>query len=245
MDTPRPQRFGMLAGLFLAAGLVASALLLARTWLRISESQTITVTGSARRAVASDLVHWRGSWSSEASTLLEAQRALKADGGKVESFLRGQGLTNYSFSPIAIHEVRAPVRNSGEGGSGAVVAYRLSRSVDIRSTEVERLAGLDQETSALVEAGVAFATDSPRFIYTKAGEAKVEMLGEATRDARLRADQIASQGGRAVKSLRQARMGVFQITPLHSLETSWEGINDTTSIQKTITAVVTVVFSLR
>jgi len=39
-------------------------------------------------------------------------------------------------------------------------------------------------------------------------------------------------------------MGVFQITPVHSIQTSWEGMNDTTSLEKTITAVVTATFGL-
>jgi hypothetical protein len=38
----------LLAGLFLAAALVLSAMLVTRAWLKIAESQTIVVTGSAR-----------------------------------------------------------------------------------------------------------------------------------------------------------------------------------------------------
>ena len=71
------------------------------------------------------------------------------------------------------------------------------------------------------------------------------MLAEASRDARVRAEQIATQGGRVIAQLHNADMGVFQITPLHGVETSWEGMNDTTSRQKTITAVVTASFVLR
>jgi hypothetical protein len=40
-------------------------------------------------------------------------------------------------------------------------------------------------------------------------------------------------------------MGVFQITPQHETQTSWDGENDTTSRQKTITAVVTATFLLK
>jgi hypothetical protein len=90
-----------------------------------------------------------------------------------------------------------------------------------------------------------FTTESPAFIYTKAGEAKVEMLAEATKDARLRADQIATQGGRMVAQLHHADMGVLQITPRYSGQFSWEGANDTSSLDKTITAVVTATFALK
>ena len=81
---------------------------------------------------------------------------------------------------------------------------------------------------------------------TKAGEAKIEMLAEATKDARARAEQIASQGGRTVKELRAAKMGVFQITPLYSgrASSNWEGENDMSSLEKNISAVVNATFSM-
>jgi hypothetical protein len=71
------------------------------------------------------------------------------------------------------------------------------------------------------------------------------MMAEATKDARQRAEQIAQQGGRMLKQLQTAHMGVVQINPLHSTATSWEGNNDTKSLDKTITATVSATFSLR
>jgi hypothetical protein len=71
------------------------------------------------------------------------------------------------------------------------------------------------------------------------------MMAEATKDARARAEQIAQQGGGAIKELRSARMGVVQINPLYSGATSWEGNNDTSSLEKTITATVAATFTLR
>jgi ABC-type Mn2+/Zn2+ transport system ATPase subunit len=42
-----------------------------------------------------------------------------------------------------------------------------------------------------------------------------------------------------------ADMGVIQIAPIYSGQTSWEGMNDTSSLDKTITAVVTATFALK
>lgn len=39
-------------------------------------------------------------------------------------------------------------------------------------------------------------------------------------------------------------MGVFQITPLYSGETSWDGMNDTTAADKSINSVVNAQFSI-
>jgi hypothetical protein len=235
-------RFGLLAGLFLAVALVAASMLVTRTWLKIAEAQIIAVTGSARKAVRSDLVVWRGVFSTEAETLLAAQKTLRDDQAKIERFLRDKDLTNYLFTPIGIQELYA--RPTDTYGPQKTAGYRLSQTLEIRSPEVDRILELARESTVLVEQGVAFVSQPPEFIYTKAGEAKVEMLAEAIKDARTRAEQIGQHGGRKLGRLRSARMGVFQITPLYSTATSWDGINDTTTLDKTVTSTVTATFSL-
>ena len=245
MNNTRPHLLGMLAGLFLAGGLICSAMLVTRAWLKIAESQTVSVTGSARKAVRADLAVWHGQFSTEGATLLEAQRALKVDLAKVETFLRTNGITNYTVASISIQELRARQKGEFDTTEQKTVGYRLSQSVQVSSPEVERISRLDRDSTTLVEQSVVFTTAPLEYIYTKAGEAKVEMLAEATKDARARAEQIAAHGGRAIDQLRAAKMGVFQITPVHSLQTHWEGINDTTSLEKTITAVISASFSMK
>ena len=243
MNDSRPQMFGMLAGLFLAAGLVVSAILGTSAWLKIRNSQFVNVKGSVQKNVTSDLVVWSGSFQCEGRTLLDAQRLLAANRVIVEKFLTETGVTNGSFSPIAIEEIKASQKTVDGFVTQKTIGYRMSQSVSVESPDVERLDHMD--TTLLVEQGVIFAVAPPQFIYTKAGETKIELLAEATQDARTRAEQIARQGGRSIASLQSADQGVFQITPAHSAATSWGGENDTTAREKTITAVVTASFLLK
>ena len=250
MHTPsvssRPHLFGLLAGLALAAGLVFTALVLAHAWTRIAESQVINVTGSARKNVRSDLVVWRSSFSVDAPSLIEAQQKLRADHAKVAAFFSGRGIEGFTASPVQITELTARQRDAADDTVGTVrVGYRLAQSVEVHSSDVERLPRLANDSSELLQQGVAFVSGEFDFIYTKAGEAKVEMMAEATKDARARAEQIATQGDRRLKELRQAKMGVVQINPLYSSNTSWEGNNDTTSLEKTVSATVSATFSMR
>lgn len=244
----RPHLLGLLAGLFLAGGLVGSAMLFTRTWLKVADSDSIAVTGSARRNITSDFIVWRATFNVTAPSLLEAQRILKADRAKVSAFFAAIGITNHTFTPIVIseeHGTETLKSGDGETTKTRIVGYKLEQKVEVRSPEVDRVMRLDRDSVDLVEQGVQLAPAAPEFIYTKAGDAKVEMLAEATKDARARADQISSQGGRGISTLRSAKMGVFQITPLYSSETSWDGRNDTTSREKTITAVVNAAFTMR
>jgi hypothetical protein len=244
MNTPdRPHLFGVLAGLFLAGGLICSATVLTGAWLKISESQAIAVTGSARQNVRSDLIIWRGSFAVEDDELIPAQQKLNDDQQKVEAFFRAHNITNYEFTPIAIGEIQS--RRTEDNQLTRTVGYRLTQTALITSPDVDRISLLGRETIKLVEQGVLFTPAPPEYIYTKAAEAKIAMLAEATRDARQRAEQIAAQGGRRLGDLRSAKMGVFQITPPFSRESSWDGVNDTSTADKTITSVVTASFTMK
>jgi len=244
METLRPQLFGLLAGLFLAAGLCLASLILANTWTRLYESQVISITGSARRDVTSDLVIWRARFAVQADTLMEAQQRLKDDRGKVEGWLRLRGLQDFQVRPVQISEIRSRP-NRDDDTTTKLLGYRISQGVEVVSPKVEQLPRIASDSTELLEQGVAFVSEQIDFIYTKAGEAKVELMAEATRDARARAEQIAAQGGRHLKVLRSARMGVVQINPRYSTATSWEGNNDISSPEKTITTTVSATFSLR
>ena len=232
----------MLAGLFLAAGLVLSAILATSAWVKIKNSQFITVKGSVQKNIESDLAIWSGTFQVEAETLLDAQHKIQANRALVTGFLGGAGVTNCVYAPINIEELKASQKAPDGFVSQRRIGFRLSQSVSVESSEVGRLDQLD--STPLVEQGVIFSVLPPQFIYTKSGETKIEMLSDATRDARARAEQIALRGGRRIARLQSADQGIFQITPLHSVTTSWEGESDTRSRRKTITAVVTATFLL-
>jgi hypothetical protein len=244
MNPYRPQFFGVLAGLFLAAGLCLASLILANAWTRLYESQVITITGSARRNVTSDLVIWRAHFAVQADTLIDAEQRLKEDRAKVEGWLRLNGQRDYQLRPVQISEVRSRPERDDEAIT-KLLGYRISQAVEITSNKIDQMPRIASDSTALLEEGVAFVSDQIDFIYTKAGDAKIELMAEATKDARARAEQIAAQGGRTIKELRSARMGVVQINPLYSTATSWEGNNDSSSPEKTITTTVNATFALR
>jgi hypothetical protein len=244
---PRPHLFGMLAGLFLAAGISFASIVLARTWVHLRESQFIMVTGSSHANVRSDLVVWTGKLTVEDPTLPGAYAKFKSDFGKVDRFLEERGQKDFSLAPVQVKELtkRKKDDSDDDGARSERIGYQLSQTIEISSSDVEAIPKLATDGLGLMEQGVVLETEDIKFIYTKAGETKVQMMAEATEDARKRADEIAARGGRAVRELRSARMGVVQINPLYSTDTSSEGNNDTSSLEKTITTTVTAEFTLK
>lgn len=183
----RPHLFGMLAGLFLATGLVLAAFLVARAWTRLSETNVVNVTGSARKNVRSDLIVWRTCFHVDAATLPAAQRQLQEQLAQATAHLAQSGLTDVAVAPVEVQELTVRARDAdGEEATVRRVGYRLLQRLEIRSTDVERVPRLAADTSALIEQGIVFSAHEFQFIYTKAGEAKVEMMAEATKDARAR-----------------------------------------------------------
>ncbi len=73
---------------------------------------------------------------------------------------------------------------------------------------------------------------------------KLDMLAEATKNAQVRADKIASSTGARIGRVESANMGVFQVTTVNSTDISDYGTYDTTSINKKVTAIVRTDFLL-
>lgn len=238
-----PQLFwGMIA---LAAGLVAASALTAGAVknLRRSDDQ-IEVTGSAKRPIRSDFVVWKLAASAQSGSLQEASAALSVHNQAILGFLRQNTIADSVLTMRAVET--EPVYRMLENGatSGEVVGFRLTQRFEVRSTDVNGITALTQRSNALINQGIPLVTAPPEYLYTKLAEVRTQMLADATEDARRRADAIAKSVGSEIGGVRSARMGVFQITPRNSTEVSDYGINDTSSLEKDITAVVRVSFSV-
>jgi hypothetical protein len=125
-----------------------------------------------------------------------------------------------------------------------VTGYTMSQTVEVRSSDVDRVTEVSRAATELINQGIMIDSGAPEYHYTRLGELKIQMLHEAAKDTRVRAQQIADATGAKLGPLRSARMGVMQINPADSTETSSEGNNDTSSLDKDVIAVVTSNFQL-
>jgi hypothetical protein len=235
----------LLSAIAIALAIVIAAALGANAVTRVKAAQqTVTVTGSAKKQITSDLIIWRGNVAHQSGDLGGAYADLKVSMGKLRAYLAEKQIppdqiVETSIQTWALH----PVNEQGIETS-EIIGYRLTQGVEIRSSEVEKITRISREATELINEGVALESQPPEYLYTKLGDLKVQMLAEAAKDAKLRAEQIADATGSEIGRVRSARMGVLQITPAYSVEVSDYGMNDTSSLQKDITAVVTVEFEI-
>ncbi len=229
----------------LAVGLIISSWLLGSSLVKIKTAgNTITVTGSAKKAIKSDLAEWNGTFLAKSPELTSAYSQLKVSQTKVKSYLQSEGITEKDivFSSINTN-IKYVILPNGQW-SNQIEGYELSQTVQIRSKDVDKITDLSRKATDLINQGVEIQSNPPQYYYTKIADLKVEMLSLATQDAMKRAQQIAKNAGSKVGALRSAKMGVFQITPPYSNDISDYGTNDTSSLEKEITAVMTCEFEI-
>lgn len=236
--------FGL--GVTLSLGLIISTFLAAGTLQKVKlANQTVLVKGCAERPIQSDLATWHATIWAQSEKADEAYRKLKADLSVLRDYLRGKGVPDEVVTVSSIYTAKMYARDQKGNFTDTITGYRLSQCVYIRSEEIEKVTRISRECTDLIEKGVEIDSGSPQYVYTKLNELKIAMLGEAARDARNRAEQLAKESGSKVGALRSATQGVFQVTPVDSTEVADYGINDTSSITKKVRAVITVRYAIR
>jgi hypothetical protein len=237
----------VLSALILGAALVWSSSIVADRFREVKlAQQVLTVKGLAEKSINSNLGVWRGSFAVERTTVPEGYSALQSDTQKVQTLLGALGVKPETIEFGAI-QYAAVYKLSPEGVEmrNEVLRYNVNRPFVVTSTDVPLIQRVAKESSALLKEGVGFYSSPPEYHYTGLDSLKIEMLGEAARDAKVRAERLASSTGNAVGALRGAQQGVFQITSEYSGSVSDYGEFDTSSLVKKIKAVVTMQFAIK
>lgn len=245
-DTNGRNQLWLWIAVILSAGLILSTWIFTNGLVKYKSSTgAVTVTGSAKKEIKSDWVVWTGTFSFQSPSLTEAYQQLSNSRNKVKAYFLSKGVPEQEliFSSV-FTTVNKTILPNGQP-SNTVESYLLSENVELRSKDVEKIAELSRGATELINQGVEFQSNPPQYFYTKIADLKVEMLSIATKDAFSRANQIAENSHSKIGSLRSAKQGVFQITPRYSNEISDYGINDTSSMDKEITAVVNCSFTIK
>lgn len=241
------ERFGsgFGAGVALAIGLVIASVIGGLAFVKGKQGdQTITVTGSARKRIKSDLVIWKAGVSYQAPVLADAYRSLSENVPRVKAYLVSKGIPENEITISSISSQTLHARDSEGQDTGQINGYSLRQELEVRSTDVDKIARVAREATELINQGILLESMAPEYHYTKLGEEKITMLAEAAKDAKKRAEQVAASTDSSIGSVRTARMGVLQITPADSNDVSDSGLNDTSSLDKDITAVVNLSFEI-
>lgn len=228
-------------GIIIAASIGAGAFYKAK-----SLDNVLSVTGSAKRKVTSDQVKWTAGFSRTVSdgNLKGGYAQMAQDTETVKKFLVGQGLkeSDVNISPVYMEQ---PGLYDRQNYPAADKVFILRQTVEVQSSDVSKVTDLSKKTNQLIDQGVVFATQGVEYYYSKLPDLRVELLSDAVKDARVRADNIAKSSGQSLSSLRSASMGVVQVLAPNSVDVSDYGQYDTSKIDKEVMVTVKAGFSLK
>lgn len=226
-------------GVFVALGLAAAGFFIGQTLVNAKRAaNTATVKGLAERRVKADLAVWEIAFTMESTRLEDAHQAAQEKRRIARQFFLDRGFTKQEMTLFSEADV-AEYRNDGVLKERK---FRVRTRIKLRTHQIDKVEQTRQQLSDLIAKGVVLDNSAPKYLYTKLNDIKPELLGEATKNARLAARQFAEDAGAKVGGIQNARQGSFSITAYDSAG-SYSYTNET-ALYKKVRVVTTITFYL-
>ena len=197
--------------------------------------RTVSVVGSATKDFNSDLIIQRFTITVEDQNIKDGYAKMKKAREAVEKYLKENGvdLKDVSFKNVSSYKDEDYIYDRAKDyGYYQFRCYKFSQEVRIESNAVKKIEALN--LSYLTSDEVKVDVYDPSYYYTKLSDLKIEMLANATKDAKERAETIVKNAGGKLGGLKVSSMGVFQITSPNSSDEDyeWGGAFNTSSYKK-------------
>ena len=202
---------------------------------------TMTITGSAHVPITSNLVHWSVSVTGSAWMRAEAASTMRHDLATPRAFLRRSGIPDAAIQESVVESETPTMRLSK---TKTRTAYHVTQGLDVSTGKIDAVEGASVHLAVLIEDGIDISADPLEYVSTDLDAAKHRALKAATEEARRRADILVTGLGDRLGPMRSASLGVYQITQRDSTDVSDYGINDTSTRDKDVTAVVSATFAV-
>ena len=203
----------------------------------------IVVTGSARTEAVADNAVWTLSVSLSRPKVADAVSQVGNDVAAVTKYLTDGGIPDEALTlgPVSTYGQEEWVNGNS---TGRILNYRASRDITVRTKDVQLVSKLSQGIGSILQTGVNVNNYGPQYYISTLAELRPQLLEEAMKDAKLRAESITKAVGSSVGVVTGVKSGVFQVTTPDSTMTSDGGAYDTTTIKKTVTSTVSVTFTV-
>lgn len=237
------KKYYLVLGSILGLSLIISAGIASFTFYKIRSGETITTTGSTKTAVKSDKAKWiiNITRPTTQSTIKNGYAKIDEDTKEVKNFLMQNALTEeqITISPVYMYDIYEQYQTTEK-------KYNLSQNIEVQSDDVSKIDLLAKNINSLViDKGILISTSALEFYYSKLPETRVALLGDAVKDAKARAEELAKAGGKSVRVLKSASSGVVQVMSPNSVEVSDYGMYDTSKIDKEVMVTVKATFEIK
>lgn len=230
----------LIPAIVIALGIAAAGYFVGQTMYNSKVGiNTAEVKGLAERRVTSDRAFWTIQYSvssRDGSSIPALYERSKTDQSTIIDLLLDSGFEPSEITPGVVDYDHIEYRD--EDQEIVDQKYLLSGSIDVETGKVQLVAEARSKLNELIALGVDIRNNAPSYYFTALNDIKPEMLKEATTNARLAANEFASNAGVEVGGIRSARQGGFIIRDVG------ENYSDTAKIEKDVRVVTTITFYL-
>ena len=227
-------------GLFVAIGLGFAGYFIGNTMYNAKVAlNTAEAKGLAERRVTSDTANWSVGFAVAAkrqSDIPALYKTAEKHQGKIIDILKENGFKDVEITIGVIDYHYNEYRDDNQ----TVVdqTHTLRGSIQVETQQVELVSKVRSKVNKLIAEGVNIQNHQPTYRFTNLNEIKPDMLREATKNARIAANEFAENAGVSVGGIRSARQGSFYVRD------AGEEYGDRMKIEKDVRVVTTITFYL-
>lgn len=204
----------------------------------------ITVTGSAKVSATADNAVWTLSIQESKSNVAAAVKQVGVSVNALSAYLTKGGMPADAIQLGAVSTYANQEYINGNL-TGRVLSFNANRDLTVRSTDVQMIAKLSQDIGTLLQTGVNVNNYGPQYYVSMLPKLRPQLLEDAMKDAQIRAIALTKAVGGTIGPVLSVRSGPFQVTTPDSTITADMGTYDTQTIEKTVTATVSVTFKTK
>lgn len=246
----------LLKPIIIGLAIIITALILGNAFKnRNAKQDTISVIGLGTKDFVSDEIYWSGNFAAKALDAKDAYNLITADKAKVKQFFLSKGFkeTEIIFSGVNFDKSYRTVTIEGENNTtkseSIFDGYTATQTISFSSKKnmelMKKIETVIDQTAELINSGIQFNPNQVQYTFSDLPSLKHDLIEKATQDAKERAQKIVKTGKGNMGKLKDASMGVFQITGKGSVEEdSYGGTNDTYSKDKTARITVRLAYIL-
>lgn len=229
-----------IGALLLSVGIAVAGYFISETLYKSKIAlNTADVKGLAERRVEADTAYWAIQYSVTGvskSDIPELYNASEVDQQKIIELLKNNGFSDAEITPGVISYIKREFRD--EDQNLVEEKHVLVGVIDVQTSKVTLVSEVRAELNKLIAQGLDIQNNAPSYHFTKLNDIKPEMLKEATKNARIAANEFAVNAGVKVGGIRTARQGGFVIRDVG------ERYGDSGKIEKDVRVVTNVTFLL-
>jgi len=179
---------------------------------RSTGRRIISVKGLSEKEVPASVATWTVGYTATGNELGEINKKLAESTKAVLAFLKEAGFaeTDLAVQPPSLHDTSMDVRE--KDSPPPPERYRADQSVLLRTSKVDAIKPALASASNLMVSGVLLSGKAePNYIFNQLNEIKPGMIQEATKNARIAAEQFSRDSQTTLGKLRSATQGWFQV----------------------------------